>query len=162
MWSSANSASCSSTTATKRSARCCACWGQADAGVVAVWDALENVPAFAALVGLLDHTAGKAAGDALRAPFVLGHKQALARLFDAAGAERVEITTHRGTARFPSVRELVEAELRGWLPVMDVNLSEPEIGRILAEAEQVLAPHATRDGKLVFHIAAHIVSARKP
>jgi hypothetical protein len=73
---------------------------------------------------------GKAAGDALRAPFVLGDRRALAALFSGAGA----------TARFPSTRELVEAELRGWLPVMGIVLPEPEISLILAEAENVLAP----------------------
>ena len=46
---------------------------------VAVWDAIENIAPFAALVALLDRISGKAAGDALRAPFVLGDQRALAR-----------------------------------------------------------------------------------
>jgi SAM-dependent methyltransferase len=129
---------------------------------VAVWDAIENVPALATLVALLDRIAGKAAGDALRAPFVLGDRQALAALFRGAGAGSVKVTTRRGAARFPSTREFVEVELRGWLPVMDVVLPEPEINVILAEAENVLAPYVTRDGEFAFDISAHLVSARKP
>src|SRR5262245_53959717 len=89
---------------------------------VAVWDAIENIAPFAALVALLDRISGKAAGDALRAPFVLGDRRALAALFSGAGATFVDVTTRQGPARFPSTRELVEAELRGWLPVMGVVL----------------------------------------
>ena len=130
--------------------------------VVAVWDAIENAPPFAVLVGLLDRIAGKAAGDALRAPFVLGDRRALAALFSGAGASSVDVTTRQGPARFPSTRQLVEAELRGWLPVMGIVLPEPEISLIVAEAEKVLAPYVTREGGIAFSMAAHLVSSRKP
>jgi ubiquinone/menaquinone biosynthesis C-methylase UbiE len=92
---------------------------------VAVWDAIEKAPAFAALVDLLDHVAGRPAGDALRAPFALGDRQMLAALFKDAGASSVDLTTYNGAARFPNMREFIEAELRGWLPVMGVVLPEP-------------------------------------
>jgi SAM-dependent methyltransferase len=129
---------------------------------VAVWDAIENAPPFAVLVSLLDRIAGKIAGDALRAPFALGDRRALAALFSGAGATSVDVATRQGRAQFPSTRELVEAELRGWLPVMGVALPEPEISLIVAEAEKVLAPHVTRDGGIAFSMSAHLVSARKP
>jgi len=127
--------------------------------VVAVWDAVENIPAFAELVGLLDRAAGSAAGDALRAPFVLGDKKALAGLFEAAGARTVAVATRRGTARFPSIRDLVEGELRGWLPVMGVSLGEDTIAAILAAAEDVLSSYRARSGELVFEMPAHLVQA---
>jgi SAM-dependent methyltransferase len=129
---------------------------------VAVWDAIENAPPFAVLVGLLDRIAGKAAGDALRAPFALGDRRALAALFSGAGATSVDVTTRQGPAQFPSARELVEAELRRWLPVMGVVLPEPEISLIVAEAEKALIPYVTRDGGITFSMSAHLVSARKP
>jgi SAM-dependent methyltransferase len=129
---------------------------------VAVWDAIENAPPFAVLVALLDRIAGKAAGDALRAPFALGDRRALAALFSGAGATVVDVTTRQGRVQFPSTRELVEAELRGWLPVMGIVLPEPEISLIVAEAENVLAPYVTRDGELVFSMSANLVSSRKP
>jgi len=128
---------------------------------VAVWDTLENAPAFAALVALLDRIAGNAAGDALRAPFVLGDRQALAALFREAGAGSVNVATRQGTARFPSMHEFVEAEIKGWLPVMGVTLPEPTINRILAEAENVLARYATPAGDLAFDVSAHVVGLRK-
>src|SRR5262245_1660925 len=127
----------------------------------AVWDTLEKAPAFAALVALLDRIAGKAAGDALRAPFVLGDRQLLATLFSGAEAGSVNVATHQGTARFPSTHEFVEAEIRGWLPVMGIILPEPTINRILEEAENVLARYASPAGGLMFDVFAHVVSSRK-
>jgi SAM-dependent methyltransferase len=130
--------------------------------VVAVWNAIDHAPAFAALVALLDRIAGTAAGDALRAPFVLGDRSVLAALFNGAGAESVSVTTRPGTAGFPSAREFVEAEVKGWLPVMGVTLPLPMIDRIVFEAEDMLAEYATPDGGLAFKISSHIVSSRKP
>jgi SAM-dependent methyltransferase len=129
---------------------------------VAVWDSLDNIPAYASEVALLERTAGRQGADALRAPFVLGTRKDLATLFSEAGATSAELTTHRGTAQFPSVRTMVEADLRGWLPVMGVILSEDQIGRILQEAEQALSSYATADGRATFHLSAHLVTARKP
>jgi SAM-dependent methyltransferase len=129
--------------------------------VVAVWDAVENIPAYASEVQLLERTAGSRAADALRAPFVLGDRQVLERRFREAGAGSVTTGTPRGVARFPSVRVLVEADLRGWLPVMGVDLAEAQIQRILEEAEIALRPYATADGRVAFDITAHLVTARK-
>ena len=129
---------------------------------VAVWDSLDNITAFARLVTLLEQTAGRRAADALRAPFALGNRQELAALFSEAGAPSYEITTHPGAAWFPSIRTLVEAELRGWLPVAGVILTEDQIGRILREAEHVLGSYATTDGRITFHLSAHLITAKKP
>lgn len=128
---------------------------------VAVWDSLENTPAYAAEVALLARLAGQEAADALRAPFLLGDKQALQALFAAAGVESPSITSHTGTARFPSIRAMVEADLRGWLPVMGVTLGEELIAHILAEAEQALGRYVTAEGEVVFASPAHIVRALK-
>ncbi len=126
---------------------------------VAVWDRLENSEAYAVEVDLLDRLAGAAAADALRAPFVLGDADALAALFDRSGAGDVQVTTHRGTARFPSLRAMVEADLRGWLPIMGVHLDEETIDGVLAEAERELAEYVTGSGEAVFGSPAHIVTA---
>jgi SAM-dependent methyltransferase len=129
--------------------------------VVAVWDSLDDIPAYASAVALLERTAGRQAADALRAPFVLGNRKDLATLFSEAGVASAEIATHRGTAQFPSIRTMVEAELRGWLPVMGVILTEDQIGRILQEAEQALGSYAAADGRATFHLSAHLVTAKK-
>lgn len=128
---------------------------------VAVWEALENSPAYPIEVELLESMAGKPAAEALRAPFVLGDRNELEELFRSAGVGEVAITTRTGTARFPAIRTMVEADLRGWLPVMGVVLEEELIQRILAEAERVLHRYVTPEGSVVFEAPAHIVTATK-
>lgn len=129
---------------------------------VAVWDTLENSPAYATAVALLEQIAGTQAADALRAPFALGNRDELTQLFHGAGVDPVEVTTPRGTARFPDVRTMMEAELRGWLPVMGVVLPEEQIGRILEEAERALGRYVTAQGTMEFESPAHIVSGTRP
>lgn len=128
--------------------------------VVAVWDRLERSEPYPTSVELFTRMAGPAAGDALRAPFVLGDTGALRGIFEDAGAATVEVDTRVGTAHFPSVRTMVEADLRGWLPVMGVDLDDDLIEEILAEAEELLADHVVDDGTMVFDAPAHIVVAR--
>jgi SAM-dependent methyltransferase len=73
---------------------------------IAVWDSLDNIPAYADEVALLQRLAGASAADALRAPFVLGNRRDLTTLFADAGVATVAVTTHEGTGRFPSARAM--------------------------------------------------------
>ena len=120
---------------------------------VAVWESLERSEAYPLAVELLARLAGESAADALRAPFVLGDPREVARLLRDAGAESVSVETRHGRARFPSVRAMVEADLRGWLPVMGVELEEELIQKILAEAEKTLDRYVTRAGTVEFDAA---------
>ncbi len=133
-----------------------------DSGSVAVWDSLENSEAYPLEVDLLDRRAGREAADALRAPFVLGDKAQLSAMFASAGAASVRVSTRHGTARYPSIRTMVEADLRGWLPVMGVTLAEDLIETILNEAEQVLSRYVTAAGEVEFDSTAHILTALAP
>jgi SAM-dependent methyltransferase len=128
---------------------------------VAVWDSLNNIPAYASAVALLERIVGRRAADALRAPFILGNRKDLAELFSEAGAVSVDITTHHGTARFPGIRTMVEADLRGWLPMMGVTLIEDQISLVLQEAEHALSAYATADEGIMFHLSMHLVTAGK-
>ena len=119
---------------------------------VAVWESLENSEAYPIEVEILQRHGGESAANALRAPFVLGDKDALVALFDEAGVESVRVKTETGTARFPSIKTMVEADLRGWLPVMGVHLTEERIQSILDEAETAMAQYVTRDGQVEFNI----------
>lgn len=136
------------------------CAGPDGVVVVAVWEALERSEAYPISVDLLDRMAGTDAADALRAPFVLGDTDGLRELFGTAGASSVDIETQHGTARFPSVRAMVEADLRGWLPIMGVHLDEALIEQILHAADEELAEFVADDGTMVFDAPAHIVTAR--
>ncbi len=129
---------------------------------VVVWDSLEENPVYATMVALLDRIAGRHAADILGAPFVLGARGELLALFADPGVVPVEVTTERGTARFPSVRIMVESDLRGWLPLVGVVLPEDQIARILADAERLLEPYVGQDGSVTFPISAHIVQGVKP
>lgn len=129
--------------------------------VVAVWDSINNIPAYAVFSALLNRLVGEQASDVISTPFGLGERTTLATLFTTAGASSVDISTHTGTARFPSISVMVEADLRGWLPVMGVVLTEEQIDHILHEAEDVLGPYVTPEGKAVFEAPAHVVTSVK-
>lgn len=129
--------------------------------VVAVWDTVQKIPAYETEIALIERLAGTRAADAVHAPFVLGDRKILAEVFNAAGASSITISTVKGIARFPSIRVMVEADLKGWLPVMGVNLTEEEIGGILEEAEDALASYVSDAGRITFDVAAHLVKARK-
>jgi len=128
---------------------------------VAVWDSLDRSDAYPLVVDLLEKIAGTPAADALRAPFVLGDPAALTALFEEAGAADIALLTEHGTAAFPDIRTMVEADLRGWLPVMGIDLDESQISDILEAAESVLAGYLIDDGSVRFGAPAHIVTAGK-
>jgi SAM-dependent methyltransferase/adenylate kinase family enzyme len=131
---------------------------------LAVWSSIDAIPAFAAELALFEQFAGSAAADALRGPFVLGDAAALAGLFDAAGLPAAAVETCATTARFPSVRTLVEADLRGWLPLMGVHLPDDAIARTLAAADAALAPYVRPepDGSVTFPTSALVVRWMRP
>jgi ubiquinone/menaquinone biosynthesis C-methylase UbiE len=128
---------------------------------IVVWDTLQNTPAYDALVALLERVAGSRAAAALTAPFALGDKGVLKQLFEAAGIRQPSLETATCMSCFPSIRTMVEADLRGWLPVMGVVLEEATIEQVLREAEQVLSRWRAPDGKVRFESPAHIVTATK-
>jgi hypothetical protein len=53
---------------------------------------------------------------------------------------------------------MVEADLRGWLPVMGVLLTEEQIGRVLTEAEAELVKYVGPDRRVAFAVRAHVVA----
>lgn len=130
---------------------------------VAVWASLADTPAYAAEVALVDRLAGAAAADALRAPFVLGEPERLARLCRAAGIAGATVGLQQGRGRFPSIRTMVEVDVRGWLPLVGVVLDEGLIEEILRQAEVPLQPFVTDDSDgVAFASPAVLVTAAKP
>ncbi len=57
---------------------------------------------------------GDEAAGALEAPFALGDRDALRRLFADAGMDDANIITEEGRARFPSLQAWVHTEIKGW------------------------------------------------
>jgi len=128
---------------------------------VAVWDGLENIPAYAAEEELLRRTVGDTGAEALRVPFALGDRSGLETMAASAGLSSATITTQKGTGRFPDARSMVEPDLVGWLPVMGVSLEQEAIDRVLDEAGPALESFTRADGQVVFESSAHVIIARK-
>ncbi len=128
---------------------------------VAVWGELGTNPAYAVEVELLERQAGSAAADALRAPFALGDREEIVSLFSSAGFH-CEVETIAGLGRFPSIRTMVEADLRGWLPLMGVPLADELIASILNEAEEALSSFRTDDGRVEFLSTALVARGTSP
>jgi SAM-dependent methyltransferase len=129
---------------------------------VAVWNSIEHNPAYGDIIAVLDEQVSTAAGDALRLPYSLGDPEEVTGVFNRAGFSDLKVETKTEQARFPSSRTMVEAELRGWLPLFDIYLSEDKIADVLVQSDGKLSKYATEVGEAVFPTSAHIVTARKP
>lgn len=126
--------------------------------VCTAWARLEDTPAYARLVALLCNLFGEAVAAALKVPFSLGDRAALSRVFHDAGIERFELSTRVGMARFPSIREWVRTEIRGW--TLAEAIDEDGLTRLEREAETELQAF-TRGGRVEFDSPAHLVVVRK-
>jgi SAM-dependent methyltransferase len=112
---------------------------------VAVWGSLDDTPVYAAEVELVERLAGRAAGDALRVPFALGDPKRMAELCAAAGIKGARVAMRPGRGRFPSIRTMVEVDVRDWLRIVGITLDEDMIETILRESETALRPFVTVD-----------------
>jgi SAM-dependent methyltransferase len=113
---------------------------------VAVWGSLDDTPAYAAEVELVERLAGKEAGDALRAPFVLGDPKRMAQLCAAAGIKGARVAMQPGRGRFPDIRTMVKVDVRDWLRIVGITLDEGLIETILRESETALRPFVKGEG----------------
>ncbi len=129
---------------------------------IAVWDRLDANPVYQAIGDLFAREISQSAADALALPFCLGDPRDLKVPFADAGLHDVQVAGRTEEANFPSLRSLIEAELRGWLPLFDIHLDEAHIARVLRAAEQALAHVADPSGRARFATSAHILTARKP
>ena len=128
---------------------------------IAVWNSIENNPAYRDITAVLDEHVSTAAGDALRLPYSLGDPDEVTNVLDQGGFTDIKFETRTEQARFPSPRTMVEAELRGWLPLFDINLSENTIADVLVKSDGKLSKYAALSGEAVFPTSAHIVTAHK-
>lgn len=127
---------------------------------IAAWEQLDNVPAYAILIALLQYLVGKRAADVLRIPFSLGNPDDFRRVFAGTGMD-VEITSHQGTARHPSVRAWVLTDIKAWFPLVDVVLKKEEYESLLVEAEHALHAFVQPNGTVVFPIGIHVAAMKK-
>jgi len=129
---------------------------------IAVWRSAEHNPAYAGVISVLEEHVGTAAADALRLPYSLGNSDEVVALLNGGGFADVTVAAKTEIARFPSSRQMVEAELRGWLPLFDIFLSEDKINEVLVESDKILGKYARPSGEAEFPTSAHLFTARKP
>lgn len=128
---------------------------------IAVWNSVEHNPAYGDIIAVLQDEVGTAAADALRLPYTLGNHGEVTGLLDRAGFGSINVETKVESACFPSSRHMVEAELRGWLPLFDIHLDEAKISEVLVQSDKKLAKYAAASGEAVFPTSGHVITARK-
>ena len=127
---------------------------------VAVCDALERSPGYAALAALLQQLFGEGVADAFRAPFVLGDAALLRALCKDAGIAGAAVTQRSGTVRFASIEDLICTE-RACVWTLGGMLDEAQFERLLAASTTALAPFAGSDGMVEFAMPALVITAVK-
>jgi len=125
---------------------------------VIVWDALNNVPAYAKVTELLKTYIGEDAADALRKPFCLGDYDQLVPLFEQAGADNLAISQQIGHACFPDIDTLIDAELEGWMPMNGIVISTSQAQQIRQVAKTLLHEYIDENGQVRFAMSALIVT----
>ena len=128
---------------------------------VAVFDALERNPAYAEMVDVLSRTIGPAPAEALRLPFSLGERDALFDLPEAARISNVRIIREEAGAKFPSVENMVLADVEGWFPLAGIRPDRAAVAEIIVEAETALDRFRRSDGSVEFPVSVNIAIAGK-
>ena len=121
---------------------------------LSVWDDAINSPGYAGMIDLIAEMFGKDAADALRAPFILGDRNALEDVLTRGGCRDAVVTTQTGTARFASIREWVRMDVKGW--TLTDMIDDDGYEALVAAAEQRFASFAAPDGSIAFPAPAHI------
>lgn len=129
---------------------------------VAVWHSIDQNPAYRDIVSVLREQVSPEAANATTIPFCLAEPDQVTEIFAQAGYADIGVETKSERAEFPSTRTMVEVELRGWLPLFDIFLSEDKIADVLQKSDALLSKYATPSGTAVFPTSAYIVTARKP
>lgn len=127
---------------------------------VAVCDAVEHSPGYAALADLLQRLFGSRVADAFRAPFKLGAPDLLRSLFAAAGIPDARVTCHTGTVRFASIGSLIATE-RACVWTLGGMLDDSQFRQLLERSEQALRPFVTTDGSIAFDMPVLLITANK-
>jgi SAM-dependent methyltransferase len=128
---------------------------------IAVWRSVEHNPAYADIIAVLEEQVGTAAADALRLPYSLGDAGKVTAVLEGSAFSDITVEEKTEFATFPSSRQMVEAELRGWLPLFDIFLNEAEIENVLIESDKTLEKYAGPSGEAIFPTSAHVFRARK-
>lgn len=129
---------------------------------MAIWSSADQNPIYNKIASLLEEQVSSDAANAVRKPFCLGDPQQVTKLLADAGFKNIAVETMTEAARFPSSRIIVEADLRGWLPLFGINLNEEKIADVLGKSDALLSQYTVSTGEAVFQTSAYVVTAQKP
>ncbi|MGK2317433.1 class I SAM-dependent methyltransferase [Gordonia rhizosphera] len=125
---------------------------------VLTWAEVDTSPGYAAMVDLLRRLFGDGPADALLAPFCIGTPELLrTELADVSGD--VEIRRLDGEARFPSVRDWVHTDIKGWT-LRDL-IDDEQYAALQAAAARELERFTEPDGTVRFAAPALAAIARE-
>jgi SAM-dependent methyltransferase len=127
---------------------------------VAVWDSLDRAPGYLALTELLRELFGADIAGAMHAPFTLGDRRELLRLFADAGVTDADARTQPGTVCFASIDAMINTE-RACVWTLGGMLDGQQFARLRQGAQGALQPFVRSDGSVQFDCPAHIVTATK-
>jgi ubiquinone/menaquinone biosynthesis C-methylase UbiE len=127
---------------------------------VAVCDAVERSPGYAAFARLLDELFGTRVGDSFRAPFALGDPDQLHALCREAGIPDATVTRHHRDVCFESIDALVSTE-RACVWTLGGVLNDEEFARLLDESKTALRPFLVAGQGIRFDMPSLITTARK-
>ncbi len=125
-----------------------------------MWDSLARAPGYQALTELLRELFGPDIADTMQAPFTLGDRTELLRLFAKAGAADAEVQTHPGTVRFASIDAMLSTE-RACVWTLGGLLDEQQFTQLRQHAQNALKPFVRSDGSVQFNCPAHLVTAAR-
>lgn len=128
---------------------------------VAVFDSLDNIPAYKQMSDTYNKVIGKEVGDALRIPFSMGDVNEIANLFNDADINDYDIKSHYETVKFPSLKSFVLSDTKGWFPFAGIILNEKQIENISSEAEKSMSNFINNDGSIQFDIGIHSITSAK-
>jgi SAM-dependent methyltransferase len=126
---------------------------------IAAWAPIHHARGYQILVDIASRQCGREAANVLAAPFVIGDRAELAKLFVDSGISGAKVTLHAGSIRFNSVREFIRIEVKG-SPLADL-LSDDAMETLAAESESALAEFVVPSGEIIMPMYAHIVTANK-
>ncbi|MBK8909243.1 MAG: methyltransferase domain-containing protein [Rhodospirillales bacterium] len=129
--------------------------------VISVFDNLDVNRPYAETASIFERVVGSDIGQALRFPFGLGELSDFSAIIDSSDIGRPALTSEKGTARFPSVRAMVEADVFGWFPFAGFKLDKQALETVIDEATSALEPYVAPSGAVEFAAGIHIASLRK-
>ena len=127
---------------------------------VAVCDAVDHSPGYAAFARLLDRLFGSDVGNAFRAPFALGDPEQLHAICRDAGIADAQVTRHHRNVRFESIDALVSTE-RACVWTLGGVLDDEQFARLLNESQEALQPFVTGGQTIQFDMPSLIATAEK-